>query len=302
MSERVIAAPRDASTVVLLRDSPPDSPGGAPEVLLVRRQRGAAFMGDAFVFPGGRIDDADANSHPVTGEDAFVGAAEKQAAMAADRSRAVACGVATLRELFEEAGVLLVRNEEGALLRDNSEEWFSVGRTSVHEATRGFREVLAARDLSLALGELAFFARWVTPETEPKRFDARFFLARMPEGQTAAHSPGELSEHRWATPRAFLDEHTRGAIKLPPPTQWHLGDLAAHATVDAALAWARSQPVATVQPKLGLVDEVLSIVLPWDPAYPSLPGGGAAIDRAHPVAGAITRYVLSDGSWVGRAL
>src|SRR5262245_24587938 len=99
------AVPRDAATVVLLRDG-----AAGLEVLMVRRRKGAAFMADAFVFPGGRVDDEDVVSHPVTGVEAL-GDEAAIAAMGGDRSHAVTCGVAAIRELFEEAGVLLARDD-----------------------------------------------------------------------------------------------------------------------------------------------------------------------------------------------
>src|SRR5207247_858780 len=160
--------------------------------------------------------------------------------------------------------------------------------------------LLAEGDLQLAVGDLAFFARWITPASEARRFDARFFLARMPAGQTARFDADELFEQRWSTPQALLDDHAGGAIKLPPPTQWHLADLARCATIDAAFAWARAHDVAPVRPKLIPHEDTLAIVLPWDAEYPSLPGDGAVIERTHPVAGAVSRFLLVDGRWAAR--
>ncbi len=212
--------PRDAGTVVVLREG-----SSGPEVLMVKRTRGAAFMADAYVFPGGRLDEADGGD----------------------------CARAAARELAEEAGVQM----------DSS--------------------------------ALIYFARWVTPATEPRRFDARFYLARLPDGATTQlDATGEVVELRWATPRALLAHQEAGQIKLPPPTLWHLHDLARHSTVAAALAWANSLTVKTVRPKLIGVEGVPTIVLPWDPEYPSLPGEGEVLTWVDPSA---TRYRLIDGTW-----
>ncbi len=289
-------APRDAATVVLLREGA--ASGGGFEVLMVRRPRGAAFMADAFVFPGGRVDDADSASHPTVGDAQVTGDA-RLAAIAADEARAVTCCVAAIREMFEEAGVLLAVDRAGAAPRTDDDPWFAEARAALRAGTRGLRELLAERELALSVGELAFFARWITPASEPRRFDARFYLARMPAGQTARFDADELYEQRWATPRALLDDHARGAIKLPPPTQWHLADLARMRTIDEAFAWARAHEVAPVRPKLVPAGDTLAIVLPWDPEYASLPGEGAVIERTHPVAGPISRFVLVDGRWAG---
>jgi 8-oxo-dGTP pyrophosphatase MutT (NUDIX family) len=220
--------PRPAATVVLLQ------PGArGPEVLMVRRNRAASFMADAYVFPGGRVDPADGE-----GEAAFA--------------------VAAARELHEEAGLV------------------------VDAAT------------------MVPFARWITPSAEGKRFDARFFVAAAPIGQTARHDSVETVDHLWATPRDVLDRYQRGELKLPPPTIRTLEDLSAHSTVDDALAWARGCVVVPVLPKLVAVDDTIAIVLPWDPEYATLPGEGIVVDRAHPTARPPARFVLREGRWWGR--
>jgi 8-oxo-dGTP pyrophosphatase MutT (NUDIX family) len=287
--------PRDAATVVLLRGG-----AGGLEVLMVRRSKGSSFMADAFVFPGGRADATDESSHPLRGEEA-VAADPRLPAIAADASRAVTLCVAAARELFEEAGVLLAVDEAGREA-DTTTSWAAEGRNAVHQGTRGFRELLAEQELSLAIDELTFFARWITPATEPKRFDARFYVARMPLRQEASHLPGELTELRWGTPRAILADYARGAIKLPPPTIWHLTDLAEQPSIDAALDWARAHAVLPVRPKLVPIEGAPAIVLPWDAEYERLPGEGEAIPRDHAVAGPVSRFVLVDGRWVARSV
>lgn len=289
------ALPHDAATVVLLRDGAA-SASGALEALMVRRKKGAAFMADAFVFPGGRVDDEDDVGHPVVGSDAIDPRTIAEAG--GDRAHAVTLAIAAIRELFEEAGVLLAVDGRGALVSDNLTPEIVDGRRAVHDGTRGLRELAAELDLWLPVDALTFFARWITPETEARRFDARFYLARMPPGQTAAHAEAELCEHRWATPQQLLSDPS---VSLPPPTRWHLDDLARHATVEQALAWARARPVATVRPKLVAIDGAPAIVLPWDPEYPSFPGENFVIAGDHPTAGPITRFLLIDGRWVGRA-
>jgi 8-oxo-dGTP pyrophosphatase MutT (NUDIX family) len=289
------SAARDASTVVIARDA-----AGGPELLMVRRKKGSSFMADAFVFPGGRVDDNDASAHPLAGEEA-IAKESRVAAIADDAARALTLAVAGIREVFEEAGILIAV-ADGKPIATDGDPWFRRAQEAVHQGQRGFREVLAERDLSLAVSELAFFARWVTPVSEPRRFDARFFLARMPSGQTAVHNAEELVEQRWATPRAILDDYAAGKLKLPPPTIWHLTDLAKHATVEAALAWARAVPVVTVRPKLCAIEGAPAIVLPWDSEYQGFPGDTFPIGRDHPIAGEVTRYVLDDGRWSARTV
>jgi 8-oxo-dGTP pyrophosphatase MutT (NUDIX family) len=223
------SVPRPAATVVVLRDT-----SAGPEVLMLRRNRGASFMADAWVFPGGRVDEADG-----LGEIAFANAAA--------------------RELAEEAAIRLPATE------------------------------------------LVPFAHWITPSAEPKRFDARFFVAVAPAGQVARHDAAETVDLLWATPAALLERHGRGELKLPPPTLCTLEELAPQPSVDAVLAWARRRAFTAILPKLVAVGETLAIVLPWDAEYEALPGEGMPIDVAHPVASAArSRFVLAEGRWWGR--
>jgi 8-oxo-dGTP pyrophosphatase MutT (NUDIX family) len=165
--------------------------------------------------------------------------------------------------------------------------------------------VAAARELHEEAGllvdaaTLVPFARWITPSAEGKRFDATFFIALAPVGQTAQHDSVETVEHLWATPGDVLERYSRRELKLPPPTIRTLEDLAAHASIDDALAWARGRDVVPVLPKLVPVDDTVAIVLPWDREYAALPGAGMVIDPAHQVARPPSRFVLRDGRWWG---
>jgi ADP-ribose pyrophosphatase YjhB (NUDIX family) len=169
-------------------------------------------------------------------------------------------------------------------------------------AAAAARELAEEAGITVEVSSLVQFAHWVTPSAEPKRFDARFFVAEAPAGQTARHDGGETVDALWATPGEVLARHHRGELKLPPPTIRTLEDLAAHATVADALAWARTRAgmLAAILPKLVPVDTTLAIVLPWDPEYPSLPGEGLPIDPSHPVAAGVSRFVLAEGRWWGR--
>ena len=229
MSDSRKAEARPAATVVLLRDS-----ARGPEVLMVRRTRGASFMADAWVFPGGRVDSNDGSN-----DDAFANAAA--------------------RELREEAAI------------------------------------------AVEPSSLVPFARWITPSAEPKRFDARFFVAALPAGaDEARHDGAETVDALWATAGELLARHQRGELKLPPPTLCNLEELAPLADVAAVLAWARARPFTAIQPKLVPVGATLAIVLPWDPEYLSLPGEGAPIDAGHAHASPRSRLVLAEGRWWGR--
>jgi 8-oxo-dGTP pyrophosphatase MutT (NUDIX family) len=165
-------------------------------------------------------------------------------------------------------------------------------------AVAAARELAEEAGLTIDAALLVPFARWITPSAEPKRFDARFFIAPAPLGQVARHDTVETVDHVWAAPAEMLARQRRGELKLPPPTIHTLAALAQHATVDAALAWARQQPLDPIMPKLVPVADTLAIVLPWDLEYATLPGEALALPAGHPAARPPTRFVLRDGLWI----
>jgi 8-oxo-dGTP pyrophosphatase MutT (NUDIX family) len=257
------APARAASTVVLLRPSP-----SRFDVFLVRRHDRVAFMGGAHVFPGGRVDDADR----LFGE-------------------ALAHQAAAIRELFEEAGVLLARRPGGAML----------DFTAAAEAARfhGYRAALADGSLTLrtladreridiAFDELAWFAHWVTPEIEIKRFDTRFFVAAVPEGQHPVHDAAETTEGSWMDPAVAVERCRRDEIALPPPTWTTLRTLATLSSVQEVMAWARTRRVVPVQPGFVQNEEVTMLTLPGDPTFPAIEGFETPAE---------TRFILTDGRW-----
>jgi len=166
-------------------------------------------------------------------------------------------------------------------------------------AVAAARELREEANLQVEVASLVPFARWITPSAEPKRFDTRFFVAAAPAGQTARHDTVETVDHLWARPADVLARYEAGELKLPPPTIRTLEDLAAHASIEAALAWARGCTLAPIMPKLVSVGETLAIVLPWDAEYAALPGEGEALDPTRPPARPPTRFVLRDGRWWG---
>jgi len=168
-------------------------------------------------------------------------------------------------------------------------------------AVAAARELTEEAALTVDAATLVPFARWVTPSAEGKRFDARFFVAAAPPNQTARHDSVETVDSLWATPADVLARYERGELKLPPPTIRNLEDLAPHATVAAAIEWARGCVVTPILPKLVPVDATIAIVLPWDPEYANLPGEGMVIEPTHPVARPPSRFVLAEGRWWGRS-
>jgi 8-oxo-dGTP pyrophosphatase MutT (NUDIX family) len=256
--------PRPAATVIVMRDS-----SAGPQVFLVQRHEGTAFMGGAHVFPGGRVDAGDRDSADAGWCDGIeVATAQLSGSSGAD---AVAYHVAALRELFEEAGVLLARDAGGrfvSLRGDTVHVRFKQNRADVHDGTLSLRAVLEREGVRLALDALVPFAHWVTPPIDVRQFDTRFFLTRVPPDQTPAHDDTETTHSTWATPADALGRALRDEIVLPPPTWTTLRELEPFRTVDEALAWARQRRIVSRMPHLVEQNGRRMLVLPGDPLHP----------------------------------
>jgi len=236
--------PCPAATVVLLRDDP-----AGLEVLLVRRREALAFMGGAHVFPGGRVDNADRAADPVWCRG--IEQAERRMSPLAPRD-GVSFYVAAARELFEEAGVLLAVDCQGrplTLAREGDAARFLAYRAEVLADARRFRAVLEAETLALDLERLVFCAHWITPPRFERRFDTRFFLAPMIDGQTADHDRGETTDSLWIRPADALARDQEGLLQLPPPTRHMLGELTAFGSVASALASYGARVVERREPR-----------------------------------------------------
>ncbi len=272
-AERVESPPvppaeaRPAATVVLLRDppavGPPDdniapaagrSHGGigrtGPAVLLLRRHRASGFVPGAYVFPGGAVDE----------DDALVAAEATSPGDEPDPPAAYR--VAAVREVFEETGVLLATDASGRRVPDAASEPRLAHWRELLLSGRGtFAELLEAEGLVPALGELVCCAHWITPVAEPRRFDTRFFLARMPAGRQVVADAREMTDAIWLTPAAALRRFELGSLPMVFPTVKMLEALADHAAVDAALDAFRGVRVRPVMPRLVQTADGVGIVV-----------------------------------------
>lgn len=246
---------RLAATVILAR--PPF------EVYLARRSASAAFAPDAFVFPGGTIEAQDASvaarsrtfgleSERLDRE--FRAAIPKELdsdESPIDRAAAASLLVAALRELFEEAGVLLARRENDGVIeaRADDVERIASERIAVRSGALPFADFLAAHGWYADARALALFSHWITPPSEPRRYNTHFFFARAPADQAALADAAETHDGLWISPAEALDRRRSGRLHLVYPTIKHLERLAAFDSVDAALEFARSKSVLTIMPK-----------------------------------------------------
>jgi len=264
-----------------------DSAAG-PEVFMVRRHQDTAFMGGAYVFPGGRVD-----AHDRDGSDAWCDGTTHAAAQlpSLEPEDAVAFHVAATRELFEEAGVLLARDETRrfvSLTGEVNHERFKVYRLDVHGGRTTLRSVAEREQLRLALDALVLFSHWVTPPIDTRQFDTRFFMTRVPPDQTPAHDETETTHSGWMTPAEAIAQSLESNIVLPPPTWTTIRELERFASVDEAMTWARARRVVRRQPELIVRDGTRLLVIPGDPLHPDAAGDEEPLE---------TRFELVDRQW-----
>ncbi|HZR82605.1 MAG TPA: NUDIX hydrolase [Candidatus Binatia bacterium] len=262
----------EAASVILLRDGP----SGLETFAVVRHRKSSTFAG-MLVFPGGQVDAADASAaiHARCADLAPAEAARRLAL--APPERAMAQYVAGLRELFEEAGVLLARRDgrwiDPGGLGDHD---LSRVRAALHGAETDLAALCEELSLELAPGELDFFAHWITPEGIPTRFDTRFFLAPLPPSQEARHDGRETSAGEWLTPADALARYRRGEAQLVPPTFMLLSELSQLGDVASARAAARTRDVMTILPRCYSEESGPAFLYPGDVAYeggdPARPG------------------------------
>ena len=219
------AAPRDAATVMVLRAAAVGDEGGEAglEVLMLRRVAAMKFAPGAYVFPGGSVDPAD--SDPEIGwhgpDPADFGA---RLGASAAMARALVC--AAVRETFEESGVLLAGPPGGGPLAEPSGPSWEADREALANGEMTLAGLLARHGLVLRADLLVPWARWITPEGEPRRFDARFFAAALPAGQVATGHAAESDHIAWVRPADAIAAAKAGEMSLFPPTAATLNDFA----------------------------------------------------------------------------
>jgi 8-oxo-dGTP pyrophosphatase MutT (NUDIX family) len=217
----------------------------APEILLLKRHRSSGFVPGAYVFPGGRVDDADADvKWPGTTEPA------------------PEYWVAAVREVFEETGVLLARDGAGSWSTDaSSDERLEALREQLMQGTAALAYVLSARGLELAPEALCYIAHWVTPVAEPRRYDTRFFIAKLPPGQKAVPDAREMTDAVWLSPGDALARFADGRLKMVFPTVRTLQLLLPFKRVSEVFEAFKSRMIEPVMPRLVRTEEGIGIVI-----------------------------------------
>ena len=253
------AVPREAATVMLLRDGP-----DGLEVFMVVRHDAIRFASGAMVFPGGSVDAAD---RELAGPDGN------------------ASQIAAFRETFEECGILLARPEGAATLVGAAalSGIEARHRTRLAKGATTLAEILRVERLALAFDALIPFAHWITPESQPKRFDTQFFLAAAPPDQVGAHDGLESVDSLWITPQRAVSQAAAGHYKLVFATQMNLLKLARHRTVGEALDVARSSRIVPVMPIQESIaeDGTRHLRIPLEAGY----GGDLFVSNLRPAGG-----------------
>lgn len=226
-----------AATVMIFREVE-----GTPQILMMKRSRQVGFFPSAWVFPGGRVDQAD-HDFPFEGE--VSGLNEK------------AFAVAAIRETFEEAGLWLGKGIPHPDLRDQLNQ----------------RSLSLPMDGSLVadLSRVRQWSWWITPDTEPKRYDTRFFVCCLAEDEASLATPdqSETTEARWFSLAEALDLHHQGNLFMAPPTYLTLLDLAKWTSMQEIWEQAQNREVQAIQPIHDRSVSPMEIGFPGHPKHPS---------------------------------
>jgi 8-oxo-dGTP pyrophosphatase MutT (NUDIX family) len=182
---------------------------------MLRRSSASPFMPDAFVFPGGTVDDVDRDAGMPSG-------------WTHERL------LTEFRSTFSEA----LPPDQPAIGVDDA-------RALIHAAAR---EVLEEANISVEPSDLHVFSHWITPASEPRRYNTFFFVAAAPHGQHGRADAIETHDARWVAPADALAQAERGTMRIIYPTLKHLERLAAFGSVEALLAYGRSKPIVTIMP------------------------------------------------------
>ena len=245
--------PRPAATIVLMREGPEGGEEEGLEILLLRRVRSAGFVPGAWVFPGGRVDGDDATPPLLERLEGLAppDAARRLGLHEDAEPPAVAYYVAAIREAFEETGILVGRDADGAPAPSITRrpEVRTLRDELLADEDR-FPSVLDRMSCRMDGGAVAYVAHWITPLVEPRRYDTRFFAAAVSREQEVALAEAELTDHAWLTPAAALRRREEGTLPMVFPTIKTLQALAAFDSPAEALAAFEERSIPTILPRL----------------------------------------------------
>ncbi|MDQ0795539.1 NUDIX hydrolase [Streptomyces sp. B1I3] len=254
-----VVTPRRAATVMLLRDGRPGPDGRGPAVHMLRRRTSMAFAGGAYAYPGGGVDPRDDDHLVGWAGPSLESWARRLGVDTVAEAQAVVC--AAVRETYEEAGVLLAGPTAGTVVSDTTGADWEADREALVARELSFAGFLDRRGLVLRSDLLGAWARWITPEFEPRRYDTWFFVAALPEGQRTRNVSTEADRTVWIRPGDAADRYDRGELLMMPPTVATLRALRPYGTAAEALEAASAQDLTPVLAEARMDGDML--VLSW---------------------------------------
>ena len=279
---------KDAATVILIRPSN----SGDWEIFLARRHQKQTFMAGAYVFPGGQLEETDNDpqlENYIKTADVF-----DPCRLLQDSSlpgeKALGFFIAAIRETFEEAGILLGGKTTGNFVSFHDEKVlkrFNDYRRKLNSSQITLAEIARKENIFLFPDTLIPYSHWITPDFEKKRFNTRFFLAKLPPGQTPLADAMELTESLWVTPQEALKMHIEQKIILMPPTLKTIEELFVFRNIDELFSAAKTKIIYPILPQL----TGNSLKLPHDPEY-SIDAYKRPVNLSEP-----SRILVENGVW-----
>ncbi len=255
-----------SATLMLFRDGP----HGEPEVLLLERSGKSESFGGAFVFPGGKVDLHDAHGDF---EALCAGLDDRRASAILGVPRyGLAYWMGAIRESFEEAGILLAYDRDGAIVRlhePDTKARFTDYRAALNRGEITLLDICRREHLRLATDQLLYYSHWVTPVPMPRRFDTRFFVCRAPEHQESIIDNHEAVSQIWINPAEALRRAREDDFAIFFPTIKNLEGIAQHpTTAQLLIAVAAQTEFPRVLPlRIETASGKPGVLIPGDPGY-----------------------------------
>jgi 8-oxo-dGTP pyrophosphatase MutT (NUDIX family) len=252
--DSMVTPAKPASTVIIVRDN-----NKTIQVCMLKRSAGSEFLAGAYVFPGGKVDTQDHDK--LLYEKSTISDLEATQILNTS-SDGLAYFLAAIRESFEEAGILFAKSNSLDLSSSSLIEDLKNDRTKLINGELKFVELVKKYDLILLTDYLYYFAHWITPIAVPKRYDTRFFVARVPANQIVVHDNKETTDSIWITPTDALEQASEGKIQLIFPTIKNLEALSQFSSSEELIEHCKTLTnIPTVMPEIQLTDQGLIPVI-----------------------------------------
>lgn len=290
----MVVLPKKASSVILLRDTLK-----GVETFLIQRHVASSFMGGFYAFPGGNLEKDDSSDEVLA---LVEGISEDKAWVISGKITspqiALAHWIAGIREVFEEVGVLFVKDVRGNLISFEDEtrkKIFERYRELINMGEMTFVQLLRKENLRLAADSLIHYSHWITPEVRKKRYDTHFFIALVPEGQIPSADQKEITAGIWLTPQQALKANISGDIPLTPPALCMLEALIPFSSAADIIGFVRERTMSDpILPILTTINGYEVLLMPGDELYAACGGKGKRhyynLDQS-------VRLILEKGKW-----